>query len=55
MLTKQLKNIPGEYEPIRVNSVFPKNRLEVFNSNGWGFRDSKFACENGKLTFTGNR
>lgn len=55
MITKKLNNPTGDYAPIQVKSVFPKNRLEVLKMTGWGFNDSMFLCKNGELTFTGNR
>nr|CAD7596755.1 unnamed protein product [Timema genevievae] len=38
-----------------VQSVIPKNRIELLKWNGWGYKDSQFVVKDGMLHFTGDR
>ncbi|CRK94929.1 CLUMA_CG008420, isoform A [Clunio marinus] len=57
MLTEEQdkKKALADYTPTKVESVFRKHRQETLNLNGWGYTDSIFLYDKGKLIFTGNR
>lgn len=41
--------------PVKVESVFKKNRHDTFNPYGWGWKDSHFEYRNNEFYFTGDR
>lgn len=41
--------------PVKVESVFKKNRHDTLNPYGWGWKDSHFEYRDNEFYFTGNR
>ncbi|CAG9766942.1 unnamed protein product [Ceutorhynchus assimilis] len=41
--------------PLNIKSTIPKHRQELLKWNGWGYKDSQFVYQDGKVHFTGKR